>query len=121
MKKVIRGVLGLIGLVVTVSFAISNRQMVEIGLWPLPETLHLQVFWVFMFGLVVGAVLGGLGAWFGAMGKRRRARQTRRKAEDLETQLSTIKRQQEEAEAKAYEEAKAARIAAQPPLRQIAG
>jgi uncharacterized integral membrane protein len=121
MTKLIRGVLGLIGLVVIVSFAVSNRQMVDVGLWPLPETLNVQLFWVFLFGLVVGAVLGGLGAWFGAMGKRRHARQMKRKADDLEGQLRVIKQQQEAAEAKAYEEAKAARLAAQPPLRQIAG
>ena len=121
MKKLIRGILGLIGLVVIVSFAVSNRQMVEVGLWPLPQTLNIQLFWVFLFGLVVGAILGGLGAWFGAIGKRRRARQMKRKADDLEGQLRVIKQQQEEAEAKAYEEAKAARLAAQPPLRQIAG
>jgi uncharacterized integral membrane protein len=120
MTKIIRGVLGLIGLVTIVSFAVSNRQLVEVSLWPLPQSLSIQLFWVFLFGLVVGAVLGGLGAWFGAMGKRRRARQIKRKADDLEGQLRVVKQQQEAAEAKAYEEAKAARLAAQPPLRQIA-
>lgn len=120
MTKFIRGILGLIGLVIIVSFAVSNREKVEVALWPLPETLSIQLFWVFVLGLVVGAVLGGLGAWLGAMRKRRDARRLRRKAEDLEGQLRVIRQQQEVAEAKAYEEAKAARIAAQPPLRQIA-
>lgn len=120
MTKIIRGVLGLIGLVTIVSFAVSNRQLVDVGLWPLPETIGVPLFWVFLFGLVVGAVLGGMGAWLGAMRRRRDARRMRRKAEDLEGQLRVIRQQQEAVEAKAYEEAKAARLAAQPPLRQIA-
>lgn len=123
MIKLFRLLLGLAGLVVVVSFAVSNRGMVEMALWPFPETFSVQLFWVFLFGLVVGAVLGGLGAWLGGMSKRRDRRQLRRKAENLEGQLRTIKQQQEAAEAKAYEQAKAQRLAAAsaPPLKQIAG
>lgn len=120
MKKIIRGILGLIGLVIVVCFAISNRETVEVALWPLPDTITVRLFWVFLFGLVLGAVLGGLGAWLGGMSKRRDRRRMRRKADDLEGQLRTIRQEQEAADAQAYEEAKAARIANQAPLRQIA-
>ncbi|MEM7044792.1 MAG: lipopolysaccharide assembly protein LapA domain-containing protein [Pseudomonadota bacterium] len=122
MAKLLRALLGLIGLVIIVAFAVSNRQQVEMALWPLPETITVQLFWVFLFGLVVGALLGGIGAWLGGMSKRRDRRQFRRKAEDLEGQLQTVRQQQETAEAKAYEEAKAARLAAQSPtpLKQLA-
>ena len=123
MIKILRLLLGLAGLVIVVSFAVSNRQPVDMALWPLPETISVQLFWVFLFGLVVGAVLGGLGTWLGGMRKRRDGRQMRRKAEDLEGQLRAIRQQQEAAEAKAYEEAKAARLAAAAnaaPLKRLA-
>ncbi len=120
MTKIVRLLLGLIGLVVIVSFAVSNREMVTMALWPLPETYEVQLFWVFLFGLVVGAVLGGLGAWLGGMRKRRAARRWRREAQALDSQLKAIKERQEAAEARAYEEAKAARLATAPPLKQIA-
>lgn len=120
MMKILRLLLGLVGLVIIVSFAVSNREMVEMALWPLPETMTVQLFWVFLFGLVVGAVLGGLGAWLGGMAKRRDRRRMRRRAEELEAELRTMRQQQEAAEARAYEEAKAARIAPRTPLRQIA-
>ncbi|MGI9416276.1 MAG: lipopolysaccharide assembly protein LapA domain-containing protein [Geminicoccaceae bacterium] len=118
MIKIFRLLLGLIGLVIVVSFAVSNRQNVEMTLWPLPNSLDVQLFWVFLFGLVVGAVLGGLGAWLGGMRRRREGRQMRRKADNLEGQLRVIREQQEAAEAKAYEEAKATRLAANAPLTQ---
>ncbi|MGI9500034.1 MAG: lipopolysaccharide assembly protein LapA domain-containing protein [Geminicoccaceae bacterium] len=120
MIKIFRLLLGLAGLMVVVSFAVSNRETVEMALWPLPETFAVQLFWVFLFGLVVGALLGGLGAWLGGMSKRREGRRMRRKAEDLEGRLGAIRQQQEAAEAKAYEEAKAVRLAAATPLKQIA-
>ncbi len=123
MTKILRLLLGLGGLVIIISFAVSNRQTVDMALWPLPETINVQLFWVFLFGLVVGAVLGGLGAWLGGMSKRRAGRQMRRKAEDLEARLRAIRQQQEVAEAKAYEEGKAARLAASAaatPLKQLA-
>ena len=122
MIKIFRLLLGLAGLVVIVSFAVSNRDVVSMALWPLPETFEVQLFWVFLFGLVVGAILGGLGTWLGGLRKRSEARYNRRKAQALEGQLQSIKDQHEAAEAKAYEQAKATRLAAttEPSLKQIA-
>jgi len=51
MIKLFRILLGLAGIIVIGAFAVSNRQIVEMGLWPLPETIKVQLFWVFLFGL----------------------------------------------------------------------
>ncbi len=118
MIKLFRILLGLAGVIVIGTFAVSNRGIVEMGLWPLPMTIEVQLFWVFLFGLAVGVVLGGLGAWLGGMRKRREGRKMRGKAMALENQIKVMKEQQQTAEAKAYEARRA--VPAAPPLKQIA-
>lgn len=121
MIKLFRILLGLAGIIVIGAFAVSNRQIVEMGLWPLPETIEVQLFWVFLFGLTVGVILGGLGTWLAGMKKRRTARQARNKAWALENQVKVMKEQQQATEAKAYEASRAAAaIPAAPALKQIA-
>ncbi|MGI9435610.1 MAG: LapA family protein [Geminicoccaceae bacterium] len=118
MIKILRLLLGLIGLVVIVAFSVSNRGLVEMGLWPFPDTIQVQLFWVFLFGLALGVILGGVGAWLGGVKKRRVARQTRNKAWALENQVKVMKDQQESAEARAYEASRA--VAPAPALKRIA-
>lgn len=118
MIRIFRILLGLAGIIVVGAFAVSNRGMVEMGLWPLPNTIEVQLFWVFLFGLAVGCILGGLGAWLGGMKKRRERRQMRSKAWALENQVKVLKDQQQAAESKAYEAGRAVQPA--PALKQIA-
>ena len=119
MIKLLRILLGLAGIVVIGAFSVSNRGLVEMGLWPLPATVEVQLFWVFLFGLAVGILLGGIGTWLGGMRRRREGRRMRNKAWALENQINVIKEQQQAEEAKAYEARRAA-LKAQPPLKQIA-
>ncbi len=118
MIKILRLLLGLAGLVVIVAFSVSNRAMVEMGLWPLPGTITVQLYWVFLFGLAIGVVLGGIGAWLGGWKKRREGRRMRNKAWALQNQLNALKEQEQKAEARAY----AARKSVAPPaeLKRIA-
>lgn len=118
MIKIFRILLGLAGIIIIGAFAVSNRGIVEMGLWPLPSTIEVQLFWVFLFGLAVGIILGGIGAWLGGMKKRRVGRQMRNKAWALENQVKVMKEQQQAAEAKAYEATRA--LPTPPPLKQIA-
>lgn len=118
MIKLFRILLGLAGVIIIGAFAVSNRQVVEMGLWPLPNTIQVQLFWVFLFGLSVGVILGGIGTWLAGWKKRRTARQMRNKAWALENQLKVMKEQQEAADAKAYQASRA--VPASPPLKQIA-
>ena len=54
MIKILRVLLGLLGLVVVVAFAVANRMPVAVSLAPLPIVLELPVYGVFLLGLVLG-------------------------------------------------------------------
>jgi lipopolysaccharide assembly protein A len=102
MVRFLRLSLGVVALIVIMAFAIANRTPVPVGLAPLPGTIELPVYGVFLLGLVIGVLVGGIGVGLGAIPKRREARRMRNKAWALENQLSVIKGQQERREAERY-------------------
>jgi len=70
------------------SFAISNRELVTLGLWPLPFRIDAPLYLVALLPLLLGVLIGGLVLWFGrfATGLRMRRLETRLAAtqKDLE-------------------------------------
>jgi uncharacterized integral membrane protein len=60
--------------VIAVSFALSNDQVTEISLWPLPYTRPLPVYGAVMGAFVVGFFCGGLVVWMGRIAARRKDR-----------------------------------------------
>jgi uncharacterized integral membrane protein len=67
------------------SFAISNREMVTLGLWPLPFRIDAPVYLVALLPLLFGVVIGGLVLWFGRFATGLRMRR-------LETRLATTQK-----------------------------
>lgn len=70
------------------SFAISNREVATLGLWPLPFRIDAPLYLVVLLPLLFGVIIGGLAVWFGrfASGIRMRRLETRLAAtrKDLE-------------------------------------
>jgi uncharacterized integral membrane protein len=102
MIRFVRLLLGLIVLIVIMTFAIANRAPVEVSFAPLPIMIELPVYGVFLLGMVLGAFLGGVGVWIGSLRKGREARRMRNRAWALENQLNLAKRREERAEAERY-------------------
>ena len=64
------------------SFALTNREAVTLGLWPLPFTLDPPVWALGLGALALGVLLGGFVGWVaGHRGRARRRRAERRTAE----------------------------------------
>jgi lysylphosphatidylglycerol synthetase-like protein (DUF2156 family) len=82
-----------------VLFALSNREFVELALWPVPFTLSAPVYLVALGGLAVGFFAGGLVAWFGAGRSRARARAAERMLRARDVELDELRRKVKEAEA----------------------
>jgi uncharacterized integral membrane protein len=96
MVRFLRLLLGLVALIVIVAFAVANRQPVDVSFAPFPVTIELPLYGAFLFGLVIGVLVGGIGVGLGGLPRRYRARRLRRHVGTLETQL---KQQEERAEA----------------------
>ncbi len=88
-------------IVVAVLFAVSNRGVVELALWPLPYTRSPPVYLVAFGGLAVGFLAGGLVAWWGAGRSRARARAAERAVRRRENEIEELREQAREAEREA--------------------
>ncbi|CAO3350817.1 LapA family protein [Azospirillum sp. A26] len=72
---------------VAILFAISNRGIVTLSLWPLPFTLETPVYLATLIALVVGFVAGGFIVWNSQRRHRRRARREGNRVLYLEREL----------------------------------
>lgn len=95
MTKLLRLLLAVIGVVLIVMLAVDNRAPVEVIFWPLPFRYQVPLFWVFLFGLFAGALLGGAAVWLSSRADRREARAMRRRVRAIEYQ-ERLQREREE-------------------------
>lgn len=90
MKTLSRILLGLF-LAIGALVAISNREPVEIGLWPLQERLVAPLFLMIVFLLLVGVLVGLLMGWFSNRRHRTQARHRGAEVERLEREVTRLK------------------------------
>jgi lipopolysaccharide assembly protein A len=102
MARTLRLLLGLAALSVIVAFAVANRTPVDVGFAPLPANVELPLYGVFLIGLIVGVLVGGIGVWLRGLGHRRQAKRLRSKVWALENQLQILKEQEDKARAERY-------------------
>jgi putative membrane protein len=85
-------------IILAVLFALSNRDLVDLEIWPLPFSLPAPVYLVALGGLAVGFFAGGIVAWFGAGRTRARARAAERALRARDVELEDLRRKVKEAE-----------------------
>ena len=89
--KILMRLLFLLFLLIGVLIAVSNRQPVELALWPLPHEIVMPLYLLVIAVLLLG-VLAGLGlGWWAGRHHRRRARQARGEAERLEREVQRLR------------------------------
>lgn len=90
MKYLFRG-LFLLFVVVGALIAVSNSQVVELALWPLPQVLALPLY-LLIIALLLAGVLAGLGlGWWAARHHRRRARERGSEAARLDREVTRLR------------------------------
>jgi uncharacterized integral membrane protein len=96
MIKLLRLLLALAGVILIVVLAVDNREPVNVVFWPLPFSIQVPLYWVLLFGLCLGAVLGGTAVWLSSVSGRREARALRRKVRAVEYQEKLARERKEQ-------------------------
>lgn len=81
-------------IVVTVlflTFAVSNREVVNISLFPLPYAADLPVFLLSIICFALGVIIGGIIMSFKFSKSWRQARSEHKRVEALENQISAMR------------------------------
>ncbi|MSO98381.1 MAG: DUF1049 domain-containing protein [Rhodospirillaceae bacterium] len=87
--------------VVVVLFAVSNRSVVIVELWPFPVRIEAGLYAVILFAALLGFAAGAIGAWMGGGQTRRDLRAAKRRQRDMEQSLARMKEDLAAARAKA--------------------
>ena len=74
-------------------FAVSNRETVSVGFWPLPFLADVPLYLLCFLSLLFGVMIGVAVARIAGHGKRRELRTRRRRIEALERELTATQSQ----------------------------
>jgi lipopolysaccharide assembly protein A len=74
-----------------VVFALSNTEVVRLGLWPMDYGLEVHLSIAILVAMAIAFLLGALVVWFSALAQRRRARHAERLVRLLEAQVEDLK------------------------------
>lgn len=74
-------------------FASSNREIVSLGLWPLPYLAQAPLYLVVLVALFFGFAIGAVAAWIKGRRRRLQLRECRRQNEALARELAATQAQ----------------------------
>src|SRR4051812_47799011 len=89
--KILFRALFLLFILIGVLIAVSNRQPVQLALWPLPQLVVMPLY-LLVIGVLLLGVRGGLGrGWWGGRPPRRRAREASGEAQRLDREVQRLR------------------------------
>lgn len=91
--KLVDWLLALPVTVVLLVFALNNRVMVDVNLWPFPYAVPAWLSVVALAALGAGFILGLMAAYIGSRRWRRKARQAERRLKLVEQELASTQAQ----------------------------
>jgi uncharacterized integral membrane protein len=92
--RVLFWVLAGVGSLIVASFVVSNRQPVELGLWPLPDAYGLPLWLIVFLALAAGFVAGWAVDWWRHGRVRADRRRHARRVQTLEAELAQTRADQ---------------------------
>ncbi|HYX04306.1 MAG TPA: lipopolysaccharide assembly protein LapA domain-containing protein [Reyranella sp.] len=89
--KILSRVLFLLFVLLGVLIAVSNRQPVQLTLWPLPHQIEIPVYLLVVALLLLGVLAGLALGWWGGRHHRRRAREASADAARLGREMQRLR------------------------------
>ena len=89
--KILSRVLFVLFLLIGVLIAVSNRQPVQLTLWPLPHQIEIPVYLLVVALLLLGVLAGLALGWWGGRHHRRRAREASADAARLGREMQRLR------------------------------
>lgn len=86
---------------IVVLFAVSNRQVVAVEIWPFPFRIEAGLYAVILLAVLVGFVVGSVATWLNGAEKRSQLRAARKRMREMEHSLGRLKDEAAAARAKA--------------------
>ncbi len=80
----------LAAVVVAVVFAVFNREVVTIDVWPFPYQVQIPLYLLLLASLLLGFLIGSAVSWSSQGKWRRRARERARRVEAMEREVSAL-------------------------------
>ncbi len=74
-----------------VLFALSNTEVVRLGLWPTDYSVDVHLSLAILLAMAIAFLLGALVVWVSEFSQRRRARHAERTVRLLEAQIEELK------------------------------
>jgi putative membrane protein len=74
-----------------VLFALSNTEMVRLGIWPTDYSLEVHLSLAILIAMAFAFLLGAMVVWASELSQRRRARRAERSVRLLEAQIEALK------------------------------
>jgi uncharacterized integral membrane protein len=78
-------------ILIIVVFALSNRAVVQLGIWPTDVSIDVPLALAILVPAAIAFLLGALLMWFTSVGQRRRAGRAERRAAALATDLAKLR------------------------------
>lgn len=79
--------------ILLILFAVSNRETVSVGFWPVPFLADVPLYLVCFLSLLIGALIGSVAAWMAGHRTRRELGARRRRIEALQRELTATQSQ----------------------------
>ncbi|HEY1413701.1 MAG TPA: lipopolysaccharide assembly protein LapA domain-containing protein [Rhodopila sp.] len=73
-----------------VLFALSNTEVVRLGLWPTDYGLEVHLSLAILVAMAIAFLLGAVVVWTSELSQRRRARRAERAVRQLEAQIEAL-------------------------------